>query len=132
MMLAQGVAVVLVIAGFGITGVFAANAVAAAILVALVWRISTKGHRPAFPPIPPQLIRGRNVSSDRAARAGGLQAHRVLFLGTMSTRDELAMYSIAFMVVTSVTMIPDSMVTAVLPSLATRAGAGWAPSWTTI
>ena len=42
----------------------------------------------------------------------------------MSTRDELAMYSIAFMVVTSVTMIPDSMVTAVLPSLATRAGAG--------
>lgn len=124
-MLAQGVAVVLVIAGFGITGVFAANAVAAAILVALVWRISTKATGPAFPPIPPQLIRlgGMYLVTELLVQVVSKRIE-FLFLGTMSTRDELAMYSIAFMVVTSVTMIPDSMVTAVLPSLATRAGAG--------
>ena len=34
------------------------------------------------------------------------------------------MYSIPYMVVTSVIMIPDSMMTAILPSLASQAGAG--------
>lgn len=124
-MLAQGVAVVLVIAGFGITGVFAANAVAAAILVVLVWRISTKATGPYFPRIPPQLIRlgGMYLVTELLVQVVSKRIE-FLFLGTMSTRDELAMYSIAFMVVASVTMIPDSMVTAVLPSLASRAGAG--------
>jgi len=123
--LAQAIAVVAVVVGFGIAGVFAANLVAAAILTVMIWRIAEPASGPMFPKIPRQLVHiwGLYLVTELLVQ---VVARRIefFFLAAFSTKDQLAMYSIPYMVITSVTMIPHSMVTAVLPSMASQAGAG--------
>jgi len=124
-LLAQGIAAAAVVAGLGIAGVFAANLIAAVVLWVMVWRMSDPARGPYFPRVPRQLWRlwGMYLATELLNQ---VVARRIefLFLGALSTRSELAMYSISFAVISSVTTIPDSMVTAFLPSLAGRAGAG--------
>lgn len=124
-LLAQVLAVVAVVYGFGIVGVFAANAAAAVVLTIMVWRMASPVDGPLMPPIPKQLLRiwGLYLITELLVQ---VVARRIefVFLGAFSTKEQLAMYSIPYMVVTSVIMIPDSMMTAILPSLASQAGAG--------
>lgn len=47
-----------------------------------------------------------------------------LFLAAYSTPDQIAMYSIPFMVVTAVVLIPSSIIAAGMPAMAARQGAG--------
>ena len=124
-LLAQILAVVAVVYGFGIVGVFAANAAAAIVLTIMVWRLADPVDGPLLPALPRQLLRiwGLYLLTELLVQ---VVARRIefVFLGAFSTKEQLAMYSIPYMVVTSVIMIPDSMMTAILPSLASQAGAG--------
>lgn len=124
-LIAQGVAVVVVVAGFGIAGVFAANLVAAVVLLALLVPISpglAAGRRGR---LPRRLLRiwSLYVVTELLAQVV-TQRIEFVFLAWLSTKDQLAMYSIPYMVVATVTMIPESAATSLLPSLASRAGAG--------
>lgn len=124
-LLAQAAAVVLVVAGFGIAGVFAASLVAAVVLLVLLVPISP-GLGPARRGrLPRQLVRiwGLYVTTELLSQVV-TQRIEFVFLAWLSTKDQLAMYSIPYMVVGTVTLIPESAATSLLPALAARAGAG--------
>lgn len=123
-MLAQVLATVAVLLGAGLTAVFAANLISAALL--------TVALRPLARPLG---RRSRGLPRDLArlwslflVRAVLLQvvAQRIefLFLAAYSTPDQIAMYSIPFMVVTSAVMVPTSIITAGMPAMAARESAG--------
>ena len=123
-LMGQLVAAIAVLLGAGLNAVFAANLVSAAVLVSLIRRlVPTESPREHF--FPTALMR---LWSLFVLRAVLLQvvAQRVefLFLAAYSTPDQIAMYSIPFMVITAAVLVPSSIITAGMPAMAAREGAG--------
>lgn len=123
--LAMVLGVVAILVGFGITGVFAANAVGA--LVVLIWLRKTMGPLKwgALRPLPHRLARvwGQLLVMELLLQVVQRRME-FLFLQAFSTDVQLAMYSIGFMVVSTAAILPMSLVEAGLPGVAESLGAG--------
>ncbi len=123
--LAMVLGVVAILAGFGITGVFAANAVGA--LLVLVWLRRTLGPLKwgAVRPLPHRLARvwGQLLVMELLLQVVQRRME-FLFLQAYSTEVQLAMYSIGFMVVSTAAILPMSLVEAGLPGVSESLGAG--------
>lgn len=125
----QLLGIVAVFAGAGIAGVFAANLVSALALTLLLhqrWRRSTRtdisDSLPAGRP-PSQLMRLWWQSGLLAALTLIVgQRVEFFFLARYSGPEQIAMYSVAFMVVSTAVLVPRSAVQAVLPALAASHG----------
>lgn len=117
--------VVAVFVGLGIAGVFAANVIAA--LGLLVWLIVLVKRIPrgAIFPLPSGIVRlwfGFLV----LLALDLIVSSRIefLFLGALSTDQQIAMYSVPFAIVAAAVMIPTSIIGAGLPAVAASLGAG--------
>lgn len=121
-----------VLAGAGIAGVFAANFVSAFVLTLLLhrrWR--TMGAHRAAGRLPAGISRWPPRGLMRLWTQYALlalltlvvgQRIEFLFLAHYSSPEQIAMYSVAFMVVNTAILVPRSAVIAVLPALAARSG----------
>lgn len=123
-MLAQLTAAVAVLLGAGLTAVFGANLVSA-VLLTFALRPMARKVRSRARRIPRDMTRLWALFLVRSVLLQ-VVAQRIefLFLAAYSTPDQIAMYSIPFMVVTAVVMVPGSIITAGMPAMAARQGAG--------
>ncbi len=123
-MIGQLVAAIAVVLGAGLNAVFAANLLSAVILLSLI-----------RPLVPRERSRARNWPREMGRLWGLFTARSVLvqvvaqrveflFLAAYSTPDQIAMYSIPFMVVSAVVLIPTSIISAAMPAMAAHEGAG--------
>lgn len=124
------------LAGGGITGIFAVEAAAAAI--SLIW--TTSRARGALAGLPSEDLAARppwasKLRADMLRYAGMATVQGVLhlvvwrrseffFLARYSPASELAVYSIAFASTTALLRLPQSLAMALLPAVATLFGAG--------
>ena len=123
-LLGQLVAAIAVLLGAGLNAVFAANLISAVVLVSLIRRlVPAEAARERF--FPKELMRLWSLFLLRAVLLQ-VVAQRVefLFLAAYSTPDQIAMYSIPFMVVTAAVLVPSSIIAAGMPAMAAREGAG--------
>lgn len=120
----QVLAIGAVLVGWGITGVFAASATASAALLIVLFRQSPRVKRVPLRPFPRVLLR---ITGSFLVLAVLTQVvnRRVefLFLEAFSTSQQLAMYSIAFMLVSTAAGIPISLAAAGMPTIAAAQGA---------
>lgn len=123
-LLSQVAAAVAVLMGAGLTAVFAANLVGAVLLLGLLQPMAER-LGPRLHGISREIIRLWTLFIVRAALVQ-VVAQRIefLFLAAYSTPDAIAMYSIPFMVVSAVVLIPTSVIAAGMPAMAAREGAG--------
>jgi O-antigen/teichoic acid export membrane protein len=123
--------IAVLIAGWGITGMFAVEAVVAA--GALVWtaliahRVIASFTGPVREEKPPirQMLRFAGIAT--AGEALTLIVWRrseFVFLGAYSSDAEIGFYSLAFAVVTALTYAPSAVAGTLLPAVATLQGAG--------
>lgn len=124
-LLATGLGIAAVVAGFGVTGVFAAIAAAAAVALVLLRMAAGPLPRGPMAPRPAGMWRmWGTVFALEALLQVVARKTEVLFLQAFSGADEVAMYSVAFMVVTTAAVLPVSLMTASLPAVAGQLGAG--------
>lgn len=120
-----GMGIVAVLTGLGVVGVLSANVLASAGF--LLWMRMHVGRPPAGPwwPFPWTVARQWPVFL-LSGVLGQIVNQRIefLFLGRYSTPDRLAMYSIAFMVISAAIMIPASVIGGSMPAVARAVGAG--------
>lgn len=122
--LAQLAAAVAVLAGAGLNAVFAANLVGAVLLLFIIRPLAGR-LKPRAHGFPSAMVRLWGLFMLRAVLLQVVgQRIEFLFLAAYSTPDQIAMYSIPFMVVTAVVLIPSSIITAGMPAMAAREGAG--------
>lgn len=117
-----GIAAVLI--GLGINGVFAANVVAALGLLVALARIAPPLGRPSFAPFPREVLQLVGVFFLLSLLSQVVNKRiEFLFLGAFSTTQQVAMYSVAFMLVSSASTIPSALIGAGMPSVAKWHGA---------
>lgn len=123
-LLSQVVAAVAVLLGAGLTAVFVANLVGGVLLLTLI-RPMAEDLGPRLHGMSRQIVRLWGLFVVRAALVQ-VVAQRIefLFLAAYSTPEAIAMYSIPFMVVSAVVLIPTSVIAAGMPAMAAREGAG--------
>lgn len=111
--------------GWGIAGVFGAGLVASVLLLVSLVRLAGPRRRVPWGPFPKALLRmwGLFALAQAITQVVGARIE-FIFLDVFSDTVEVAMYSVAFMVVTTVALIPASMVGAAMPGLAAMSGAG--------
>lgn len=117
--------IVAIFAGFGITGVFVANVIAALIVLVMLRRLVGPIPRASLRPLPHGLA---HIWLQLLIMEGLVQIVQrrmeFLFLQAYSTEAQLAMYSIGFMVISTAAVIPQSLMVAGLPGIAESFGAG--------
>jgi O-antigen/teichoic acid export membrane protein len=122
---AAGLGIAAVLGGLGIVGIFVANVVASIGLFA-----SVKRRAPRVPPGPilptPRPLVSLWMLYAVSEMLTQVVARRVefFFLDVFSPASELAMYSIPFMLVSGVALLPSSMAGAALPEVAAASGSG--------
>lgn len=123
-LLGQFAAAIAVLFGAGLVAVFAANLVSALLLLFIVRPLAGPLGR-SLGQFPRALARLWGLFGLRALLVQ-VVAQRIefLFLAVYSTPDQIAMYSIPFMVVAAVVDIPIAIVSASMPALAARESAG--------
>lgn len=128
-LVSQSAAVILgtlaVVVGFGIAGVFAANVIASIGL--LIWLIVLVKRVPrgGIFPLPPGIISlWFGFLLMIALQLIVNSRIEFLFLGVLSTDQQIAMYSVPFAIVAAAVMIPTSIIGAGLPGVAESLGAG--------
>ena len=123
--LSMALGIALVLAGFGINGVFVAALIAAVVTLVLLVRLCGKIRPGVWMPFPAGLSRlwGPFVLMEALSQIV-TQRMEFLFLGAYSTDVEIAAYSIPFMVIAAVSLIPQSVVSAGMPHVARSAGSG--------
>lgn len=121
--MALGVAFVLV--GFGINGVFVANLIGAVIAMIMMIKLAGRAPKAELFPFPKALlvIWGPFVLMEALSQIVS-QRMEFLFLNFYSTKEQIAMYSIPFMLISAVTMFPQTLISAGMPHVAKSAGAG--------
>ncbi|TXH31991.1 MAG: hypothetical protein E6Q91_02105 [Actinobacteria bacterium] len=123
-MFGQVAAAVAVLLGAGLNAVFAANLVSAVVLLALIIPLAPRIDAKTLA-IPRELGRLWGLFTLRSVLVQVVgQRVEFLFLAAYSTPDQIAMYSIPFMVVTAVVLIPTSIISAGMPAMAAHEGAG--------
>lgn len=124
-LIAVGGGLVAVLAGGGIVGVFAAIALASAVFLVLMRRTWGPMHPAALRPFPPGLLRlwGQLFALEVLVQLV-VQKSEVLFLQHWSDESQIAMFSVAFMVVASSAALPIALVVSGLPKVAASSGAG--------
>jgi len=117
--------VVLVLVGFGINGVFLANLVGAVIATILMIKLAGRAPKAQLFPFPKALLAiwGPFVLMEALSQIVS-QRMEFLFLNFYSTTEQIAMYSIPFMLISAVAMFPQTLITAGMPHVAKSAGAG--------
>ena len=118
-----GIAAVLL--GMGIDGVFLANLAGSVAL--LIWLTPQERLPRILPltPFPRDLLRVWGAFLLLGVLSQIVSSRiEFLFLGVWSTKTELAMYSIAFMTVSSALILPTSIIGAAMPAIASQEGAG--------
>lgn len=124
-----------VLVGAGIAGIFAGDAVAALLMLAVVYvRYRNVGLDVPSGAVtrrrtgirPPQPIGRLWLLYSVSEGIAQVVTRRVEFvvLGVLSTDREIGMYSVAFMVVSLVAMVPNMVATAAMPLIAVADGAG--------
>jgi O-antigen/teichoic acid export membrane protein len=124
-LVAAGLGIVAVLAGFGIVGIFVANLVASLGLLASVRRRADAV--PAGPLLPtPRALVSLWMLFGISEMLTQVVARRIefFFLDAFSPASELAMYSIPFMLVSGVVLLPSSMAGAALPEIAAARASG--------
>jgi PST family polysaccharide transporter len=117
--------------GGGITGIFAVEA--ASMLAALVWtsalarRVIVELRPPS--PLPPELRRHVLAFAGMSATIGAIhlivwRRSELLVMNAVSTDEQIALYSIAFAVVSGLARLPDSVEAVAMPAVATLIGRG--------
>lgn len=121
---AQLLAVVLVLAGGGITAVFAAHLVTSTALLISLWRLVGRAPSAPLTPLPPGIV-SLWLRFAALESVNQVVSRRIefLFLGALSSPDQVAMYSIPFQVVTVAAMIPTSILGSAMPAVAAHIGA---------
>ena len=119
--LAQVLGIIAVFAGWGINGVFLGNVIASLGLLVMLVRISPRLEPATFAPLPREVM-GLLGMFFLLAVLTQLVSRRIefLFLGAFSTDQQVAMYSVAFMVVSSAATIPITLFGAAVPAVANR------------
>jgi O-antigen/teichoic acid export membrane protein len=122
---AQLLSIALVFAGAGIAGVFGASVVASAVLTVVLVRLAGRRRTVPYGSLPKDALRlwWMFVLTAGLTQVVGARIEFV-FLGALSTTTQVAMYSVPFMLVSSVGILPSSMIGAALPALAASSGAG--------
>jgi O-antigen/teichoic acid export membrane protein len=122
---AAGLGIAAVLGGLGIVGIFAANVVASAWLLATVRRRADPVPRGPILPTPRPLVSLWMLYAV-SEMLTQVVARRIefFFLDAFSPASELAMYSIPFMLVSGVALLPSSMAGAVVPAVAAARGSG--------
>lgn len=133
-LLGPPIGIAAVLAGSGIIGIFAGDAVAAALMMAVVFTRyrgvglddGAGGARPRVGLRPPQPIARLWLLFSTNELIAQVVTKRVEFivLTVLSTDREVGMYSIAFMVVNLISMVPNMVAGAALPVIASADGAG--------
>jgi O-antigen/teichoic acid export membrane protein len=124
-LLAVGLGLVAVFTGAGIAGVFASIAVAAAVFAVLMRHQHGRLPRAALTPLPSGVLRlWATLAAVEVLIQLVAQKSEVLFLQWWTTSAEVAMFSVAFMVVASAVALPVAVAVAGLPSVAASLGAG--------
>ena len=120
--LAQILGIAAVLAGWGINGVFLGNVVASLGLLITLARSAPRLQRATFAPVPKEVF-GLLGMFFVLTVLTQLVSRRIefLFLGAFSTDQQVAMYSVAFMVVSSAATIPITLFGAAVPAVANRA-----------
>ncbi len=123
--IAQGLGIGAVVAGFGISGVFAANAIAAVGLLWTVRRLPQKLAPGPWRPLPRPLfvLWGKFIVFEGLNQVVSKRVE-FLFLAAMSTPDQIAMYSIPFMIVSMAVLTVTSVIGSGMPAIAAAVGAG--------
>lgn len=124
-MLSMVLGVVLVLVGFGINGVFVANLIGAVIAMVLMIKLAGRTPDARLFPFPKALLAiwGPFVLMEALSQIVS-QRMEFLFLNFYSTKEQIAMYSIPFMLISAVTMFPQTLIGAGMPHVAQSAGAG--------
>lgn len=114
-----------VVVGYGIAGVFAANVIAATGLLIWLMVLVKRVPRGGIFPLPPGIVAlwfGFLVMI--ALQLIVNSRIEFLFLGALSTDQQIAMYSVPFAIVAAAVLIPTSIIGAGLPGIAESLGAG--------
>ena len=122
---AQTMAIAAVLAGFGIAGIFFASLIASLVLAWSLRRLRgpVRQVRRTDQLHPPFRLWGMFALTAVVTQVVG-QRIEFLFLAAFSTTQQIAMYSVAFMVVSAVTLTAWSTFQAAMPSVAAASGAG--------
>jgi O-antigen/teichoic acid export membrane protein len=122
---AQVLGIVAVLVGLGIAGVFGATLVASVGLTLALVRLVGPRTRAPWGPLPRAALEvwGMFVLTGAITQVVGARIE-FLFLGALSTTQQVAMYSVPFMIVSAVSILPVSMISAAMPALAAKSGAG--------
>lgn len=121
--MALGVAFVLV--GFGINGVFFASLIGAVIATIMMIKLAGRAPKADLFPFPRALLAiwGPFVFMEALSQIVS-QRMEFLFLNFYSTKEQIAMYSVPFMLISAVIMFPLTLIGAGMPHVAKSAGAG--------
>lgn len=120
--LSQVLGVAGVLAGFGLVSVFAANLLSAGVLLPVLRQQAKNSGIPraihiGFPPTRLMTLWGMYIVRSGLIQVVG-QRIEFLFLAGFSSADQIAFYSIAFMLVSAGVMVPQSIVNSALASMA--------------
>lgn len=120
-----GLGIVAVIAGLGIEGIFAANAVATVLLLALLRPLVEPARGPAGRPWHRPVVAMWGLFAFLAVLSQIVSARiEIVFLGIYADGDEIAQYSVAVMLVTAAIVLPSALAGASMPAVAAAAGEG--------
>lgn len=123
--ISQIVGIAAVAAGFGIVGVFSATLLAAIGTLITVYAIAPKIRRHAFLPLPPGVVKIWALFMVSTLLVEVVSRRIELpFLGAFSTAQQVAMYSVSFMLVSTAAQIPTMVFVAGVPGVASATGAG--------
>jgi O-antigen/teichoic acid export membrane protein len=118
-------------AGGGITGMFAVEAAATTASLAWLGVIARRARAPLGEPVAPDSALRRAVLNYAAFTGAGVvltlivwRRSEFLFLERFSTDRQIALYSVAFSAVSALLLVPQAVIAAVLPAVATLLGAG--------
>ena len=123
--------IIVLAAGGGITGMFAVEAVAAAVTLAWAGVVASRLLTRLSPATRPARELGRAAGRYALGSTVGVvitlivfRRSEFFFLNHYSSDAEIAIYSIAFAVVSGLIVLPEALATAILPAFATLFGAG--------
>lgn len=123
--LAVALGVLAVVAGYGITGIFAANLIGSLVLLILLRPLLKRSDAKVIDRFPRPVVRLWVIFAGSAVLTQVVGGRiEILFLGAFTNGEQIAHYTVALMLVATAMTLPGAIAGASMPAIAAASGAG--------